>query len=67
MLFHALLEGLGIGVRCVALTCTHNHFSGRLAPLNRVAHSRAYRLAVQIAFVLVTAAITVALIDDGHH
>lgn len=66
VLIHAMLEAMGIGVRCLALTCTHNHFTGRLAPLNRIVHSSAYRLAVQTIFILVTAALTVALLDSGH-
>jgi hypothetical protein len=64
VLGHAGIEGLGgVGVSCFFLLCNHDHFHGRLAPLNAVVHSRAWRLALLTALSVLTSAATVALID----
>ena len=61
---HAGLEALGgAGMACLLLLCDHDHFGHRLAFLNRLVRSRAYRLSVTAFFYLATSAAAVVLID----
>lgn len=61
---HAGIEAIGgLGVGCVLLLCHHEHFHGRLAWVNRVVHSRAYRAGVISLFYLLTSLATVLALD----
>src|ERR1035437_7754614 len=61
---HTGIEGLGgLGLSCFFLLCKHDHFSGRLAILNRVVHSLYWRFAVLGSLALATSAATVFLLD----
>lgn len=63
ILFHFGLELLGdLSLGCMLLLCRHDHFEGRLAWLNRVVHSRAYRWGILLLMNFVTSAITVQII-----
>lgn len=62
---HAGIETLGgLGVGCVLLLCSHDHFHGRFAFVNRLVHSRAYRATVIGAFYLLTSVATVFALDS---
>lgn len=61
---HAGIESLGgLGFGCLVFLCHHDHFRGRLRPLNRLVHSRAWRWTVLVVLAAVSSAATVALID----
>ena len=61
---HAGIEAVGgLGVGCVLLLCNHEHFHGRLAFVNRLVHSRAYRAGVIGLFYALTSLATVLVLD----
>ncbi|MEJ7717469.1 MAG: hypothetical protein ACR2LY_06970 [Thermoleophilaceae bacterium] len=61
---HAGIEAVGgLGVGCMLLLCHHEHFHGRLAFVNRIVHSRAYRAGMVGLFWLATSLATVLVVD----
>ncbi len=61
---HAGIEAVGgLCVGCVLLLCHHEHFHGRLAFVNRIVHSRAYRAGMVGLFWLATSLATVLVVD----